>query len=510
MKSQQLLSAVFAGVCLVLIFPKWGIGTLAWAALIPLLLSIKDSSPAESRIEGIITGYIYFSGTLYWIPYTLEHYGKLPLLLSWGILLLMAAILSLYVGLFAWGINRVRNFLLLPLITAAFWVSVEYLRTYLFSGFPWVLLGCSQVSFLPVIQCAEFTGIYGVSFLIVLVNAVLTETIYNYQQKRPLPRIWLAATAGLLIINLFFGQAQLKKPKPSASLKIAVTQGNIPQEQKWDKEYQAAVFQTYHALTLHAAEKFQPELIVWPEASTPFLFESDAFYRPRLLRLAKDSRSFLLFGSPGYKLINREYHPFNAAYLISPQGEELGNYQKIHLVPFGEYVPMEWLFSFTGKLVAQAGNFIGGTDYQIFVFNNHRFAAVICYEIIFPDLVRRFVKKGADFLVTITNDAWFGPSAAPYQHFYTLIFRAVENRRYIVRSANTGISGFVDPYGRILKQGGLFTRESLGGEIAPLSELTFYTKYGDVFAGACLLIVIISIVSVYLHSQKRNKPCKKN
>ncbi len=503
-KPRDILGALLSGICLLLIFPKARLGGLAWFALLPLLLSLKDCpAPLAFRL-GLITGLVYFLGTLYWIPYTLEHYGKLPPLLSWGILLILVAFLALYVGGFAWGLSWCADASLLPapLLAAAWWVSLEYLRTYLLTGFPWVLLGYSQVQHLSLIQVAEFTGVYGISFLIVLVNAAAADFLWAYLHKRKLP--WRSSGAVLAFLALCFsyGQWQLSLQAPLTSLKVAVIQGNIPQDQKWDLKYQEDVFRTYQELTLQAARQAKPQLLVWPEAATPFYFQSDKVYRPRLLQLVKEADRYLLFGSPGYKPVGNKIRPFNAAYLVSPQGEELGNYQKIHLVPFGEYVPLEKLFAFTGKLVAQAGNFVSGQEYSLLPLNSTRLGTVICYEIIFPDLVRRFVKQGAQILVNITNDAWFGKTAAPYQHFDMLSLRAVENRRYIVRAANSGISGFFDPWGRVLKQGGLFSREFLIQEIAPQSRLTFYSQWGDVFAVSCLFLVLASLINRFISNRK--------
>lgn len=504
MEQKNIIGAILSGICLVLVFPKAQIGIIAWIALIPLFMTLEEQTPQVAFRLGLITGLIYFGGTLYWIPYTLEHYGKLPLILSWAILFILVAFLALYVGVFAWGVSWCgkSSFLPAPVLSAVWWVSLEYLRGYILTGFPWVLLGYSQVECLSMIQVAEFTGVYGISFLIVLFNAAAAACLTSYINKKNLPWRFLSGVILLVVLCFAYGMWQLKTPSPPTWLKVSIAQGNIPQDQKWDPKYQEDVFVTYCKLTLQAAQEEKPNLIIWPEAATPFYFQSDPIYRPRMLELAKESKSFLLFGSPGYIMLNKELRPFNGAYMISPQGEELAHYKKIHLVPFGEYVPLEKLFSFAGKLVEQAGNFVSGWDYSLLPFNSTVLGTVICYEAIFPDLVRRFVKSGAEVLVTITNDAWFGRSAAPYQHFNMAALRAVENRRYLVRAANSGISGFFDPWGRVLKHGGLFTREKLTHAIAPKKEMTFYSRFGDVFAGLCLLLVLINFIVSFSYKKR--------
>ncbi len=505
-KARDIFGAFLSGTCLIAVFPKLQLAWLAWVALVPLLLAIEDK-PAPSAFRlGLISGLVYFLGTIYWIPHTLEYYGKLPVLLSWFVLLVLAAFLALFIGGFAWSVNYCRGRLFLPVLAAVSWVSFEYLRTYVLTGFPWALLGYSQVPNLAMIQVAEFGGVYGISFWVVLVNAAVAGLLTACQKKQRLPWRWGLSVLIFSVLCFAYGKRQLSLPGPAASMKVAAIQGNIPQDKKWDQKYQEEVFQVYNQLSLEAARKDAPQLLIWPEAATPFYFQSDKIYRPRILQLAIESKSYLLFGSPGYKRVVNKIRPFNGAYLLNPAGEEVAGYQKIHLVPFGEYVPLEQIFSFAGKLVAQAGNFVSGKEYSLLPMKTTQVGTVICYEIIFPDLVRRFVKRGAGVLVNITNDAWFGKTAAPYQHFAMLSMRAVENRRYIVRAANTGISGFFDPWGRVLKQGGLFTREYLVQDIAPQSGLTFYSRYGDLLAISCLLLLITAVAINY---EKGNK-CKKN
>jgi len=286
------------------------------------------------------------------------------------------------------------------------------------------------------------------------------------------------------------------------SLKIGLIQGNIDQSIKWDESFQKETLKIYEKLSSRVAEG-KPDLIIWPETATPFFFQDAKEYQPFILDIPKKTNAFLLFGTPSYKIEKGKINHYNSAYLISTSGELNGRYDKIHLVPFGEYVPMQNLLFFIGSLGEGIGDFKSGKEIFNFPLPQGKFGVLICFEIIFPDLCRKFVKDGADFLVTITNDAWFGRTSAPYQHFSIATFRAIENRVFIARAANTGISGFIDPKGRILKQGAIFTEEAMNGTIRLSNEKTFYTLYGDVFAWICSGFSILFLAYVLLPKPKK-------
>jgi apolipoprotein N-acyltransferase len=239
----------------------------------------------------------------------------------------------------------------------------------------------------------------------------------------------------------------------------------------------------YERLSLKVAEQ-HPDLIIWPETATPFFFQQAREYQPMVLDIPNKTNAFLLFGSPSFKVERGKMNHYNSAYLASPSKEIIGKYDKIHLVPYGEYVPLGEILSL-GSLGEGIGNFKSGKVIYNFSIPQGKFGVLICFEIIFPDLCRRFVKSGADFLVTITNDAWFGRTSAPHQHFTMAVFRAVENRVFIARAANTGITGFIDPRGKIVKKGEIFTEEAMSETIRLSKRKTFYTLYGDVFAWVC-------------------------
>ncbi len=275
------------------------------------------------------------------------------------------------------------------------------------------------------------------------------------------------------------------------SLRIGLIQGNVDQSIKWDESFQKETMKIYERLSFKvAAEK--PHLIIWPETATPFFFQDAKEFQPMVMEIPRKTDAFLLFGTPSYRVERGKIHHYNSALLLSPEGEVRGKYDKIHLVPYGEYVPFGDIIPL-GSLGEGIGNFKAGKEIFNFILPQGRFGVVICFEIIFPDLCRQFVKKGANFLVTITNDAWFGRTSAPSQHFTIAVFRAVENRVFIARAANTGITGIIDPRGRIVRKGGIFTEEAMVETIRLSNSKTFYTLYGDVFAWICSGLSLIFV-----------------
>jgi len=494
---KELGLAALSGVLLILIFPRFGLDILAWIALVPLFYVLWGQRGAKSLWLGWLTGFIFYGGTLYWITNSMIDYGHIPGWLSYLILFLLVGYLGLYLGLFGLLLNYLAGDRLGLWITLSplLWCSLEVARTHLLTGFPWAILGYSQFRQIDIIQIADHTGVYGLSFLLVWTNAIVAGFLVGWQGKGTLPRGYLYMPLGLAIclgLCLYYGRWTVANSRYSRGdkIRIALIQGNIEQDEKWDPSYQEAIIDIYRRLTLTAITR-GPQLIVWPESATPFYFPSQVKYSLELYRLAKEARCYLLFGSPAYKLDKGGIKMFNRAYLLSPEGEIVDYYDKIHLVPFGEYVPLKRFLPFVQKMVQGIGDFYAGQRYTVFQFPQGRFSVLICFEVIFPQLVRQFVKKGAQFFANLTNDAWFGDSAGPYQHLSMVTFRAIENRVYIVRAANTGISAIIDPWGRIRQPSELFTRTFVIDYISPKDErfLTFYTKYGDIFAYVCCILV---------------------
>jgi apolipoprotein N-acyltransferase len=502
--------AIISGGLLTLSFPKFNLELLAWVALVPLFFAIKDENFKESFRLGVISGFIYFGGLLYWIAPTIVEYGNLSPIAGYSVFILLISYLSLYVG----GFTCLLAFLeantgLSFIVTAPFlWVLLEYLRSLLFSGFPWESLGYSQFLCLSIIQVADITGIYGVSFLIILINSTIFN-ILSCREKRKanclIKEVLVALMLLLAAIGYGYWKLQGRRPplNGSRTIKVGLIQGNIDQKRKWDPFFQKETMDIYRKLTLEAAKE-RLNLIVWPETAAPFYFYSHEKYRSVIFDISRKTEAYLLFGSPAQDFRRGKARYFNSAYLIGPGEEILGRYDKVHLVPFGEYVPLKNLFTFLGKIVEGVGDFSPGDSIEPLKTSFGKFGALICFEGIFPDISRRFVNRGADFLVNITNDAWFGKSSAPYQHLSMAAFRAVENRVFVVRSANTGISALINTKGKIVSKTGIFSREILTGRIELTKKRrTFYTIYGDIFAYFCIMVsLILILVSKYQGGQK--------
>ena len=521
---RRLVAAVLSGVLLTFCFPKYDLAALAWAALIPLLAAIEGIAPRRAFWLGGLAGTVGYIGTLSWVTITMTRYGNLPFPVAWIVMLMLAAYLSLFTGVFCALVCRFgRESRWVRLALAPFlWVTLELARTHLLTGFPWAALGYTQYAALPVIQVADITGIYGVSFLIVLVNSalwgVMRDFIPAYARPRGKPgggvegrafrgSAWaLGATAVLLGAALLYGRARLETfatpspedARPDRSVRVALLQGNIPQEVKWDEAYRLKTLEVYENMTYkHAGGK--PDLIVWPETAAPFFFLRDKAYRERVLNLSAKVRVPLLVGAVSVALRNREHRLRNSAFLVTPEKKVAGQYNKTHLVPYGEYVPLKRFFPFIRKMVSGIGDFLPGDRRTVFPLAKAPFSVLICYEVIFADEVRRFVRNGAQLLVNITNDAWFGRSAGPYQHMSIAALRAVENRVPLVRAANTGITGVVDATGKIREATALFVRTGVLANVAPRmpgpAGLTFYTRHGDLFAylSAALAVLILGL-----------------
>lgn len=512
------LLAILSGFLLILPFPKWNLPWMAFVGLVPLLVALQGQSPTRCFSLGLITGLIHYFGTLFWIKNTMVHFGGMSLPGSLLVLFILVAYISLYTALFAFllGLAAQRSEPI-PFFMAPFlWTGLELIREYALTGFPWACLAHSQFRNLPLIQISDLTGIYGITFLIVLINATLAETVFGITRQNrihrvPVPVVMIVLSIGLFGLTWGYGQKQIAKYAPNEmdaeTISVAIIQGNIDQGIKWDSESQEHIFQTYIDQSIETVKK-GVDLIVWPETATPFYYGYDQPFTRRLRDFARAAKTHLAFGSPGLEFKDRRPFQFNRAYVLSG-GEELGYYDKIHLVPFGEYVPLKRLLFFVDAVAGSGiGDMKGGETFPLFTIQGQQFGFQICYEIIFSDLSRRFVEEGADFLVNITNDAWFGRSAASYQHLSMIPFRAIENRVPIVRAAQTGISAIIDPSGRIVKETDIFVRTNLLGSIPkmPHRNGTFFTRFGNVFGFLCLLGSIGWFSKEWFRKKRFQKP----
>ena len=504
MTFRSLALAAASGLLLALSFPNIDFHLLAWIGLIPLFLALQGQTVKNGFWLGGLSGIIFFSGTVHWVTNSVHFYGGIPLIPASLVTLLLCAYLALYPALFGAAIVHLKRHYpsLLIIAAPALWTTLELARTYVFSGFPWSLLGYSQYLALPVIQISDITGVYGVSFLVVLVNAAISEFIMDRKQYRG---IIIAALTMALVVG--YGFMRLRASEGPGAITISVVQGNIEQDKKWDPVYQSETIAVYERLTNEALQQ-HPALVIWPETAVPFYFTGnnpeDRALTTDLSEFVEKNKTPLLFGSPTYQVKSpRTIVLHNSAFFLSGDGKILGRYHKLHLVPFGEYVPLKSVLFFVEKMVQAIGDFEPGKDYTVMTVADGsspsqevKFSTVICYEIIFPDLVRRFVDQGAQVVTTITNDAWFGKSAAPYQHFSMAVFRAIENRVPIARAANTGISGFIDAKGKILAASGIFTEAYLTKTLVPGNTKTFYTRYGDLFSYVCVFLSIVLLIPI--------------
>ena len=484
-----------AGVLLAASFPKFGSPGFAWAALAPLIVSVslRVSAPrytawAAFRL-GLSTGMVFFTGALYWTVAVMTTYGGLSTPLAVAASGLLAGYLALYIGLVAVLIGAaVRRFGIGGAwLAPVFWVGAEWTRGVAFGGFPWVPLGSSQTTVLPVAQLASVTGVYGVSLLVALVGTAAAVIALT---RRRAQLIGAAGAFLLLAAVSVFGAMRLSsQPLTSAGtpMRIGLVQGNIPQDQKWDDRYRDAIIARYMGLSRNAIVS-GAQVVVWPEASTPFFLNRESALSEPIRRLAMDTRTPFLIGTDdadGTRI-------FNAASVIRADGGPGGSYKKIHLVPFGEFVPLKKLLFFIGPLVEAVSDFSAGTEATVLDFGNGARAGVaICYESTYPGLTRAFANNGANLLMVITNDAWFGTSSAAFQHFEMGAMRAIETGRYLVRAANTGITAAVDPYGRVIARAGMFDALSITADVRLLDGTTIYDRIGDLVGWLAAAVTLV-------------------
>jgi apolipoprotein N-acyltransferase len=471
-------------------FPSVDWNWLAWAALVPLLWMLEEALPREAFRLGWITGLTFYLGTLYWLVYTIGTFSPIPYVVAVIPLLLLCAVLAVYHGAFAAGVVFAGRRGLDPVVFAPlWWVGLEWLRSWLGIGFPWASLGYSQYRSQNLIQIAELTGVYGLSALIVLFNTVLA-TIVSRRGTTAARAVQLLVLSLMLVAVQQFGVwrlGDLAARETDFSLRAAVVQGNVPQHHKWNPAYQETTIATYARLSEQAAER-GIELIVWPETAAPFFFHRDGPLADAIRAVGRDTRAWLLFGSPATVAENTAAMRMrNRAYLLSPDGETAGFYDKVILVPFGEYVPLRRLLFFADKMVDGLAPFSPGEAPRALGLGRHRLGVLICYEAIFPWLARELVTDGANLLVGITNDAWFGPTSAPFQHLAMASLRAVENRVPLLRAANTGISAIIRPDGAIEGATELFEPAVRVADLAWPAVDTVYRRFGDVFAATSLL-----------------------
>ncbi|HEY7652189.1 MAG TPA: apolipoprotein N-acyltransferase [Methylomirabilota bacterium] len=493
----RLLVLVLSGVLGALAFPKTGWALLAWIWLVPALASAVTRAPRAALADGWLAGTVFYLVLLRWLDHTFLHYSAIPWPVTWLPIVALAAYCGLYAGLVAagtaWLGARLGAGVALAL-APPLWVAGEWLRGHLMGGFPWGLLGYSQQAQLPVIQIAELGGVYAVSLVIVAVNAALAGLSVLGPR-----RAWPGVVAGFVLLGaaLGFGVQALARESAAGggSVEIAVIQPSIEQTIKWDPARHAQILDIYERLTREAARS-KPAVVLWPETATTIFLRGDPALLERLRRLSEDIGVPLLVGS-----IDRRDGPrgqfLNSAFFLTGQGIT-AKYDKIHLVPFGEYVPLAGLLGFIKGWAEFISEFGEGDAETIVPLPGAPFGTVICYEVIFPELFRGFVVRGASFMANITNDAWFGETSGPWQHLGTVSLRAVEHRVAIARAANTGISAFVEPTGRVGPMLPLLERGVLHRSIPLRARATLYTRLGDWLVYACAGLGAIGVAVAFL------------
>ncbi len=503
----QMAAALVSGLMLTGAFPNLDLSWLVWCALVPLFWSVSSDISAGTGFRlGFIAGLAHYLSLMYWLVHTMTAYGGLSWVLAVPVLFLLSAYLSLFPAVFAWLVTRFQPAPLVSLVLIpSLWTSLEFLRSFLLSGLPWGFLGYTQFKHLPLIQIADILGVYGVSFLIVFVNVGISLGIAGFNHwkwfDRPVSAKSSLTSTVILIITvvsaLGYGRMRIQTidtvVNHSMTRTIAAVQGNISQDVKWDSKFVLSTILKYIGLST-PFKTSQTDLIVWPESATPFYLTDDPYLTRMVMDGVKATGTDFLIGSPSFSKHGKKRIYHNSAYLIDKTGQPVERYDKAHLVPFGEYVPFKKYLPFLGKMVAQVGDFEPGPTGKTVPWDHHRIGVLICYELIFPELARLQVQNGASFLVNLTNDAWYGRTSAPFQHFSMAVFRAIETRRSLVRAANTGISGFIDPVGRIQKPTGLFEATAIRHSVPLISIKTHYVRTGDLFAHVCLVILALFFV----------------
>ncbi|MEJ2688549.1 MAG: apolipoprotein N-acyltransferase [Deltaproteobacteria bacterium] len=508
--TRQVPLAIATGVLLFLASPGLGIPPVtAFFGLLPLLFALQEvQNTGRALLLGLIAGMVWYMPLLHWITIVLGTYGYMPLSLTILVLFLLAFYMSCYTALFTAIVFKWRRrtgglLFFAPLL----WVGLDYLRSFLFTGFPWQDLGYSQYKNTWLIQVADLGGHHAVTWFLVLCNCLLFSLLHFVPGRRqadgsPLSRSkkrsCFIAVALLLAVagyNSWRLPDMERKDADSKTVPVAVIQGNIEQDQKWLPSTKLSTVMAYLKLSADALSQQPKSLLIWPETALPFSAEGHPYTNRIIIPFLKKHQTQLLTGTPYHRYDNDSQRMllYNRALLLGTDVADAPHYDKQHLVPFGEYIPFRSLLPAVSPVVQTMMDFMPGLHQVPIACRNIRIGVLICFESIFPELARQHAIKGAQLLVNMTNDAWFGKSLAPAQHFSMGVFRAVENRRSFARAANTGISGFVDPAGRIMKVSPIFKATYLTASLPIVNEQTFFMIAGWAFAPGCLALAILLV-----------------
>ncbi|WP_419787960.1 apolipoprotein N-acyltransferase [Pseudodesulfovibrio sp.] len=474
---------------------------LAW-------IGLRATSGKKSFFFGWLAGLLSCIGCFYWMVIPVQFYGGLPWYIALPCPALLGAFLAIYYGLFSLGIywaGRHIDAVPLCLLAGVTWSAMEMLLGTVCTGFPWMNLASAFAPWPLAIQGASVVGAYGLSGIFVaLAVAILLASTY-----RPA----LILSIGMAMVVLGFGYFHLQSiPEEKGDFGVSIAQGNVDQAEKWVPAFQAKTVEKYSKLTLKAVKEFHPELVVWPETAMPFYLQDNTPFRTALEILARDTGTHLIMGAPAYRVINlknKDYVLLNRAWLMDETGRLNQSYDKEHLVPFGEYMPLKKFIPFD-QLVQAVGIFVPGTENKPLIVKGVSLGMLICYEAIFPELAQQQVERGANALINISNDAWFGDTSAPRQHLDLTAMRAVEQGRWLVRSTNTGISAFIDPAGRVVSRSKQFVADTLSANIAPRNDTTFFHDNFHLIGRSIYLLTILGFAGIFFSHRKRTKELLSN
>lgn len=463
------------------------------------LLAMNQPNWRKALRAGWLAGTLAYGACLYWVAVPVHDYGNLSWLLALPCPVLLGMYMGVYTGLFALGVRLAAvhlGWLGHGLFAGSLWSLLEVLRGTLFTGFPWLTLPQAFAPWPSFLQGASLVGAVGFSALLAMAACLPTASAIR-GRSRFKPLILTLVIAGGLAAQ---GNLSIADPMPvNGTVNIGIVQANINQAQKWSPEYQNATIDRYTRLTLGIQAQQPTDIVFWPETAMPFYLQDGTALQARVLRLAKMENLSIVTGAPGYQRLggDEEYLFYNRAYLVSPDGVIEGSYDKTRLVPFGEYIPLKGVLGFLSRMVESEGDFSPGLSAAPLKKDNVAMGMLICYETIFPDLVQKRVAAGANLLVNLSNDAWFGRTSAPRQHLHQSVLRAIEQGRYLIRATNTGVSALIDPHGRILVRGDLFRAQALGAQAGLVSTRTLYHRlHGYVVPTLGLLTALLALLAM--------------
>ncbi|HEY4740785.1 MAG TPA: apolipoprotein N-acyltransferase [Candidatus Acidoferrales bacterium] len=497
--------AIASGFFLALSFPDYNLAFLAWVAIALLILASVGAGMRDAPLYGFLHGIVFYPTCLPWIAVVIRQYGDVEPFDAAGVVLLIGIAGGIILASFSTSLAWLsRKSSVAPFIIAPFlWVTLEFARTHLpYIGFPWNLTGYAASGNLAFLQLVPLTGIFGLSFVIAAFNALLAWAVITRTR-----RSWtaLAVTAAVLVLVALVGPHFV--PKPSGRYVAHLVQTNFPQSEHYPNNWldiHAGELDELEKISVDAAHR-EPGIVVWPEVPAPFSLQ-DSKFDVRAERIARDSGQYFLLGVVAWKFSpGKQLEATNSAVLLNPAGERTYTYDKIHLVPFGEYVPLRQWITFAGRLTADISDFTPGTVYTVGQLPGGRFGTFICYEAIFPSEIANFARGGAELLINISNDGWFGRSAAPPQHLMMSRVRAVESRRWMLRDTNNGYTVSVDPYGRIVAEMATDVRGELDAPYDFRSDRTLYTLWGDWIAWLSLIASILILARWMVMKQARTE-----